>query len=198
MLLWSRYRVVGGWTARGRVINKREKQFLLTGLDWIGLGRHLGIHAPSFLLACSRRGNIWVGTRSGQILISRPAWGAMGGPGTWVSLLLFLNIEGKMTVFLFLAHFLVGLPCVCPLPDVAHCLCSHYGPAGGRAVSHWCHSARHRRAPGRSHSDVGSQQGDPTCEQTTQARDVTWGPDAACLLLHVPEGGTEKSGCRGG
>ena len=104
----SRVRVVVGWLdgARSSKLTRESSSFFVdwtgTGLDWTTPG---GIHAPSFLLACSRKGrNIWAGTRSGQILISRPAWGARAGFGRRACLLLFLNIVGKMAAFLFLAH----------------------------------------------------------------------------------------------
>ena len=46
--------------------------------------------------------------------------------------LLFLNIVGKMTAFLFLALLVDCLQHVCPVQDVPHCVCSHYGRQGGR------------------------------------------------------------------
>ena len=124
----------------GKIKRVRGMVSLLTGLDWTGLDDDDTNAAFAFFFWPAQKGsrNMWDGggTRSGQILISRPGCVAHGKPCVRVAgQLLFLNIVGKMTAFLFLAllgTWSTACSTPCPVRDVPLCVCSHYGRQGGR------------------------------------------------------------------
>ncbi|KAK1830061.1 hypothetical protein QBC39DRAFT_119344 [Podospora conica] len=104
--------------------------------------------------------------------------------------ILFLNIVGKMTAFLFLA-LLGRLPAArlrrSPSKMCLSACARTMAGKGGGDVAHWSRP-NWRRVCGRSHSDVGvgSQRWDPTADETTHgattggpAREGSMGPDGA-------------------